>query len=180
VGAGYTLTNNLRLPGQYFDQETGMHYNWHRYYDPKEGRYISSDPIGLYGGINLYTYVGENPLNGIDPTGLIQIYGNWCGSDWTGGRKESYSPPKSPDYYKSPRDELDGACKTHDICYYKCRNNNKCDKQKRSSCFRLCDHVLTKSAYEIGGFWGDVVGAAIDRPGNRDPEPNDASCSQCK
>jgi RHS repeat-associated protein len=67
VGA---VENNLRFRGQYYDQETGLHYNYHRYYDPTLGRYLRADPIGLSGGINLYTYVGGNPVNTIDPYGL--------------------------------------------------------------------------------------------------------------
>jgi RHS repeat-associated protein len=66
-----TVTNHLRFPGQYEDEETGLHYNYHRYYEPRLGRYLRTDPIGQSGGINLFNYAGVNPVNLIDPHGLF-------------------------------------------------------------------------------------------------------------
>jgi len=67
------IENNLRFQGQYFDAETGLHYNRHRYYDPDAGRFIHQDPIGLGGGENLYLYV-PNPIGWVDLLGLATVY----------------------------------------------------------------------------------------------------------
>jgi RHS repeat-associated protein len=64
------IEQNIRLPGQYHDRETGLYYNRHRYYDPKIGAYINQDPVGLRGGSNLYRYASQTPLDLIDPLGL--------------------------------------------------------------------------------------------------------------
>ena len=61
---------DLRYPGQQWDEETGLSYNLHRYYDAATGRYTQADPIGLDGGWNRFAYVGGNPLLFIDPEGL--------------------------------------------------------------------------------------------------------------
>ncbi|MCY1124511.1 DUF6531 domain-containing protein [Escherichia coli] len=71
------LYQPYRLPGQQYDEESGLYYNRHRYYDPLQGRYITQDPIGLKGGINLYTYPLA-PIRYTDPLGLervISVYG---------------------------------------------------------------------------------------------------------
>ncbi len=63
------VDNPLRFQGQYYDPETGLHYNRHRYYNPANGRFMTPDPIGLAGGLNNYQYV-PNPIGWVDPLGL--------------------------------------------------------------------------------------------------------------
>lgn len=69
-GNGQPTTVNLRFPGQYYDEESGLHYNWHRYYVPRLGRYLSSDPIGLAGGLNTFGYASGMPTGYWDEDGL--------------------------------------------------------------------------------------------------------------
>lgn len=69
-GDGIAVTLNVRFPGQYYDSETGLHYNYFRYYDPITGRYTTSDPIGLAGGLNSYAYAINSPINWSDRLGL--------------------------------------------------------------------------------------------------------------
>ncbi|HFH3202780.1 TPA: RHS repeat domain-containing protein, partial [Pseudomonas aeruginosa] len=90
---------NLRFPGQYYDAESGLHYNYFRDYDPETGRYVESDPIGLAGGLNTFSYVYGNPVNLIDPNGLAGTtvdayclrYGPQACADVTGGSATSGS-----------------------------------------------------------------------------------------
>ncbi len=69
--ASSAIDNNLRHPGQYYDDEIGYYYNWHRYYASKIGRYLLPDPIGLTGGVNPYLYALNDPVNMVDPFGLL-------------------------------------------------------------------------------------------------------------
>jgi RHS repeat-associated protein len=92
-GAG-TFRYQLRFPGQYFDAESGLHYNYFRDgYDPSIGRFTQSDPIGLAGGFNTYGYVRGNPVSGIDPLG-------WIGPQETSFQNEIDVAVASGDYAK--------------------------------------------------------------------------------
>ena len=62
---------NFRYPGQYYDLETGLNYNYFRHYDPQTGRYVESDPIGLTGGVGTYSYSSGDPVSGFDSSGLF-------------------------------------------------------------------------------------------------------------
>ncbi|MEW5993893.1 MAG: RHS repeat-associated core domain-containing protein [Candidatus Zixiibacteriota bacterium] len=64
------VKNNLRFPGQHHDRETGLYYNWYRYYKPQLGRYVQADPIGLAGEVNLFSYANSSPISRWDPFGL--------------------------------------------------------------------------------------------------------------
>ncbi|MEX3970507.1 RHS repeat-associated core domain-containing protein [Paraburkholderia caribensis] len=87
LGDGAAETGNLiRAQGQYHDEELGLHYNRYRYYDPHAGRFISKDPIGLKGGVNVYQYA-SNPTGWIDPLGLACKCVPKCTDDTSQGPK---------------------------------------------------------------------------------------------
>lgn len=180
------ISQPLFFQGQYRDDETGLNYNHHRYYDPHLGAYISQDPIGLRGGVNLYSYAHQSPRQEIDPLGLFAWHGQWCGPDWTGGRVESYVPANNALYAK-PEDKLDAACKKHDIQYYKCRSKFKCNTDARRSCMASADKVLYDEAGNAGrdferdgllvGFWlkNHTVGPDVEEDADECPQ----KCPTC-
>ena len=89
------IDNPLRFQGQYHDEETGLHYNRNRYYDPDTARFTTLDPIGLAGGLNNYQYV-INPTGWVDPLGLSQVNGD-CGCAGSPTKPDFYVGPSGPD-----------------------------------------------------------------------------------
>ena len=137
-----TVTNNLRFPGQYFDSETGLHYNWHRFYDPSTGGYISADPIGLRGGMNLYTYVGGNPVNWFDPNALTKIDVDTAGGIMTVDPEKSGEPP-----YKMPITSGRGEC----------TNEPKCSDQENAGPIPLGNYTANIDDISDPSLIGDIA-----------------------
>ncbi|RLA50747.1 MAG: hypothetical protein DRR42_12260 [Gammaproteobacteria bacterium] len=114
-----TIDNDLRFPGQYYDEESGLHYNYFRDYDPSMGRYITSDPIGLGAGTNTYGYVQQNPLIYIDQLGLfgcrpapeISLTAQICDSDGGDPYASRYCPSGDCAAY-NPDPELTNCIRT--------------------------------------------------------------------
>ncbi|HGP0799059.1 TPA: DUF4329 domain-containing protein, partial [Salmonella enterica subsp. salamae serovar 50:b:z6] len=96
----HKLAQLLRLPGQQYDEETGLYYNRHRYYDPLQGRYITQDPIGGAGGWNLYQYP-LNPVSKIDPLGL-SAWSDAKSGACTEGICRLFSPFIGPEKFSDP------------------------------------------------------------------------------
>jgi RHS repeat-associated protein len=178
---------NVRLPGQYYDQETGLYYNYFRHYDPETGRYLTADPIGQippprtapYKLNHLYNYVGNNPLNGIDPLGLFEYYGNWCGPNHTGGFDKPWDQLTSQEQQNTllPKDDLDSCCQIHDLCHADCRANHPCSETDRQDCLNRCDRGLANCA--VGCQSGGIRRWMLERymrGSNPGAGPNTPSC----
>ena len=154
-GDGQKFSYNLRFPGQYYDRETGLHYNYFRDYEPGTGRYVQTDPIGLEGGLNLYAYGGGDPVSQIDPLGLANgpMVGRILrarassipfpalrsdGLPWGSGCGDVSSDCFVPD--KVAGGDLTPGCKRHDDCYdTKGANRSYCDERLGRDINRACD-----------------------------------------
>jgi len=138
----YDTINALRFVGRYGgykDDDTELTYFWHRWYDEVDGRWVSRDPIGISGGINLFGYVNNRPNYFTDLTGLlttceviriiqslVPTHGNYGGPGWTGRKRTGCGEP--PDFSKPPQDAIDICFKEHDKCYFdKCKKKWECD-----------------------------------------------------
>lgn len=169
--------NSFMYTGREWDKETGLYYYRARYYDPMEGRFISKDQIGFEAGINLYSYVQNNPINLVDPSGLWQYLpgsgNNWCGPNWTGGKNESFNQGH---IYEPAANALDNCCKDHDICYSECRKNNACDLIDRDQCMTRCDRKLASCAAATGHKYSSPLWWWMNFNSTPDPGPDAPSC----
>jgi RHS repeat-associated protein len=148
--------------GGYQDDDAGLTYFWHRWYDAQNGRWVSRDPIGVLGGINFYNYSGNDPVYLIDTNGLCLdlrslipffTYGNYGAPGYTAG---VWTLCTAPDWKVPPKDSLDRCYKNHDMCYH-----NACsDKCKLKNCdmaleFCLYDTLFGSSNF---GYFGTAYG----------------------
>jgi RHS repeat-associated protein len=127
-------TNKIRFPGQWHDQESGLHYNWHRYYATDIGRYLQADPIGLAGGMNPYGYALNNPLSYTDLEGLSVwddiVDGYWTAfyvsnpTLWAGDQVSSYLVSLLPAWVREGRYVGTGYGEEA-VEYWACKYNNE-------------------------------------------------------
>jgi len=121
----------LRFPGQYYDRETNLAYNYRRDYDPAIGRYVESDPVGLRAGLNTYLYVDAAPLTQFDILGLMGGGGNHAPRTTPRYPGSSCGPEGSNDNYPNSWGHFasfETACQSHDRCYENCaKTKGQCD-----------------------------------------------------
>jgi RHS repeat-associated protein len=161
---GSKTTVNLRFPGQYYDVESGLHYNGHRYYSPLLRIFTQTDRLDLlsqaanpmYAGYSeptdlqralnqAYVYVGGNPLSYIDPDGLRKIAGNWIGSDWSGGQSGRIIPTNPA----PPKDAVDACAMQHDYCYAAVENSKMQCTANTPRSISDCDAELARCTLAV-------------------------------
>ena len=154
--------NTIQYTGRENDG-TGLYYYRARYYDPVLKHFAQEDPIGLKGGINIYAYVGGNPLSYVDPFGLQETQwisppgrysgsngprsGNWCGGNWSGGVVPSMNGGR--DGTAPPLNSMDLCCQIHDRCYGK-----NCEAlpegEAKQACLINCDRPYLECLRGLG------------------------------
>lgn len=139
-----SFQNSYQFTGREWDKETGLYYYRARYNDPMEGRFVSKDPIGFNGGINLYNYVDSNPINYADPFGLMSFN---CGS----GFQSLIIPDSWFGKYS-----FSNACQSHDKCY-------ETPNKPKKGCDDNFDKDMKDECIKLSGLWKincESIGAA--------------------
>lgn len=136
------LQQLIRLPGQQYDEESGLHYNRHRYYDPGQGRYITQDPIGLSGGWNIYSYPID-PIKYVDPLGLSATAAVMAalGTDLAIPEPTDLALPKWAGWGIA----IIGAVAIDGLIYLACSNSKKSTKD----CYEECKHLLPSPSGDL-------------------------------
>ncbi|MEQ8612565.1 MAG: RHS repeat-associated core domain-containing protein, partial [Gammaproteobacteria bacterium] len=154
------VSNNIRFPGQYYDEETGLHYNYFRYYEPEIGRYITSDPIGLDGGMNTFIYANNSPSVLIDKYGLNAFAGSTANNGKVTGPFGSDCGPEGKNQAKWIPDIYKEACIAHDKCYEDCSKTKQfCDKEFK----RKTEGLITGPVYDIAATKTDTSQEQFDK-----------------
>ena len=184
VDPASTITNNLRFPGQYADQETGLHYNWMRFYDPNTGRYVTSDPIGLDGGVNMYVYVAGNSMSYVDPLGLMcfdfnkfadQVSANRANNALTLGSLLAAegvgTMPKTPSEMRAlgvPKSEINPV--TSQLSRWSGRFGTRALRVIGRTTAGIAAGLIATGAVVFEGFydWGVIIKAAVDATSSND------------
>jgi len=138
-----TFVYNLRLPGQMYDSEAGLNYNYARDFDPQVGRYVEPDPIGLDGGINVYSYAVANPISFSDRSGLIDPYKHL---------PRPIQPPSNGNVFPGFNTQ-DGVC-TLPGRIGRAANGNLCIL----GCCKAHDDCYTKNGCNMSSWLGNAVG----------------------
>ena len=182
-----TITNNLRFPGQYFDAETGLNYNYFRDYNPVIGRYVEADPLGLKGGFNPYIYANANSLINVDSYGLEPGGGANAAITNPPGLPGTwivpYTPPRptNPQYCKGEWRQLgwDRVFNFECKCYWQCIS---CDRPKFWFWVPESGSSTFKNIFTYGNIQNVGAGAGAKR-GNDclcDKPGPDENCKKCE
>ncbi len=142
--------------GVYYDASANLHLTLHRTYSADMRRFISTDPSGIDGGVNLYAYANLNPIYFVDPLGLWEWHGNWGGPDWTAGQAKSESSLTQEDRNYRVTDSRDAAYKNHDI-------NIANDNHTFWDDLKLAGSLLTVSPLEKS-FWVTTKWVPVPAP----------------
>lgn len=150
--------------GYYVHQRSGLNLTLMRAYSPKLGRFLNHDPIEEAGGVNLYAYAGNDPINRFDPTGTLPVeYRNWGGPGWTNGRNQielsnfPYRPGQNG--FRKPANPRDRCYYWHDVCLHNCARIGSKDPKKdcpkdRQRCRRNCDQALADCLQNVLDTYG--------------------------